>query len=195
MNFDRFDTSIDIIHGDIKPQNILIFQDSDGVYTARMTDFGYSTRYAGDNDLMSIPISTPWNAPEHTRLQKMWTPFEAKKLDLFSFGLLCLWILFEKDISELTPPSQVARAMGGDGNSWSLPVQSVMILENSKADRNLSLLAQQLLEAEETLREDERGALKVFFTSILSEDQDRREVSAGNLFKRCVLSSQIEIQS
>ena len=36
-------TRVDIIHGDIKPQNVLVFKDSVGKTTVRVTDFGYST--------------------------------------------------------------------------------------------------------------------------------------------------------
>ena len=178
------DMSIDIIHGDIKPENVLIFKDSDGTYTARVTDFGYSTRYAGDTDLITIPISSPWNAPEHTRLQKMWTPSEAKKLETFSFGMLCLWTLFEKELHGLMTKTW---SHEGSRRSCFLPKQSATILGNSKVEQKLSLLAQRLLETEETLSDNKRGALKAFFTSVLHEDSDRRSMSAGNLFRRYVL--------
>lgn len=48
-----------IIHGDIKPENILIFTDDSGGYTARVTDFSCSTVFANETDLVSMPKSWP----------------------------------------------------------------------------------------------------------------------------------------
>ena len=44
-----------VIHGDIKPENILISSKSDGRYMVKVTDFGYSTLFITDNDLITIP--------------------------------------------------------------------------------------------------------------------------------------------
>ena len=178
------DVSKDIIHGDIKPQNVLIFKNHDGTYTARVIDFGFSTCYADDTDLIAVAISRPWNAPEHSRRSKLWTPLEAKKLDYFSFGISCLWILFEKELSAPIPPFRKAAFWGGNESPCSLSEQSIEILQTSKADRNLPLLAQWLLDAEKGLNDDERAALKDFFTSVLDEDQDRRDMEAGKLFQK-----------
>ena len=158
------------------------------MYTARVTDFGYSTRYASDTDLVTMAISWPWNAPEHNRVSKMWTTSEAKKMDLFSFGILCLWILFEKVLS--APKSSVRQAAfwGAHEVPCSLPVQSREILHTFKVERTLPLLAQWLLDAETDLKNDERGALNEFFASILDEASERRDMRAGNLFKGYVLT-------
>lgn len=44
------------MHGDIKPQNVLIFEGVAGEadYEARVTDFGYSTRYTEDEDTIKF---------------------------------------------------------------------------------------------------------------------------------------------
>lgn len=120
----------------------------------------------------------------------MWTPPEAKKMDLFSFGMLCLWILFEEDLSAPMPSFRKAAFWGGHEISCSLPGQSREILRISKVERHLPLLAQWLLEAEKSLNDDEKAALKEFFSSVLDGDQDRRDIGAGNLFKRYVLTFQ-----
>ena len=84
----------EIIHGDIKPGNILIFRDTNGQFIAKVTDFGYSTIVtATDNSqLVYIPKSDPWYAPEHHH--RGFTFSRAKKMDIFSYGLFCLWFLF-----------------------------------------------------------------------------------------------------
>ena len=80
-----------IIHGDIKPQNVLIFKDDLGLYTAKVADFGYSTIFTGSGKI-AMPKSEPWSAPE--RMEKHDFTFqEAQKMDAYSFGMLCLWIL------------------------------------------------------------------------------------------------------
>ncbi|PMD20714.1 kinase-like protein [Hyaloscypha hepaticicola] len=81
----------DIIHGDIKPQNLIIFDGEDGYYVAKVTDFGYSTIFRG-NDLIEMPRSVPWNAPEHH--YRGFECIDAMRMDVYSFGLVSLWLLF-----------------------------------------------------------------------------------------------------
>jgi hypothetical protein len=71
--------------------------------------------------------------------------------------------------------------------------QSTEILYNFKIDKNLSLLAQWLLEVDNNLNDDERNALKDFFNSVLDKDQKRRDISVENLFKTYVLSFKSKI--
>ena len=82
---------IDVIHGDIKPENVLVFDNSSSGYKAKVSDFGYSTQYATINDSISLPKSELWHAPEwHHR---GFTPLAAKKTDAYSFGMVVLWLL------------------------------------------------------------------------------------------------------
>ena len=118
----------------------------------------------------------------------MWTSSEARKLDVFSFGMLCLWTLFEKELSELLPTFRVPQSQRSDESTCSVFGQSIATLEAFKVNGDLLLLAQRLLKAVKTLSDDESGALRVFFTSVLDDDQDRRDMSAGNVFKRYALN-------
>lgn len=86
-------TYLDIIHGDIKPQNVLIFEGEDKEYHARISDFAYSTLYARSEDEIAMPMSEFWHAPEQDREERLWTSSDAKKMDIFSFGMLSLWFL------------------------------------------------------------------------------------------------------
>lgn len=62
---------------------------------ARVADFGYSTWLGGTDDLIYMPRSLHWTAPEwHHRAFNRASAF---KMDVYSFGLLCLWLLFYHD--------------------------------------------------------------------------------------------------
>ena len=87
-------TRSDIIHGDIKPENVLIFRDTNGLFIAKVTDFGYSTIVTAtdNNHSAHMPKSDPWYAPEYHH--RGFTFSDAKRMEVFSFGLFCLWFLF-----------------------------------------------------------------------------------------------------
>lgn len=103
---------IDIIHGDIKPQNVLVFQDSSKVFFARVTDFGYSTVYTTSGDLILMPKSLHWVAPEwHHR---GFSPAQAKKMDVYSLGLLILWILYCNPSHSIEAQSHVIMTASSD---------------------------------------------------------------------------------
>ena len=94
----KSDKDIGVTHGDIKPQNMLVFKDAiTGKTRVKVADFGYSTHTMGESGKVLLPKSRPWNAPEHHfgefKVQ------EAKKTDVYSFGMLCLWILFGNRLS------------------------------------------------------------------------------------------------
>jgi serine/threonine protein kinase len=94
--------ALDIIHGDIKPENVLIVEDNPGEYHAKLADFGYSTLNMSRQEDASIvlPISWPWSAPEISK-EDFCLPFlGARAADYFSFGMLCLWILFTDKLSD-----------------------------------------------------------------------------------------------
>ena len=103
-----------MIHGDIKPQNVLVYKDAAGETSIKVADFGYSTfaaseTFATDGDLFQgaaaarvyLPKSRPWNAPEHHFGE--FTVSGAKKTDVYSFGMLCLWVLFGSTHAECMP--------------------------------------------------------------------------------------------
>ena len=70
---------------------MLVCKDSTGKTTIKVADFGYSTLAGGEVKVL-LPKSRPWNAPEH-HFGEFDVP-EAKKTDVYSFGMLCLWVLF-----------------------------------------------------------------------------------------------------
>ncbi|KAI8930876.1 hypothetical protein NX059_011893 [Plenodomus lindquistii] len=82
-----------LIHGDLKPENVLIFQSGSGRYTAKLADFGLTINEDEESpDLHAMGGTAGWQAPEvengdlidgHLKIQT----------DSFSYGLL-MWSVF-----------------------------------------------------------------------------------------------------
>lgn len=85
-----------IVHGDLKPDNILLFYDKnrEGRYMAKLADFGLSIFTTQNNDLsFSDYRSTPhWQPPETVSAGRYENiePDQLFKCDSYSYGLLAL---------------------------------------------------------------------------------------------------------
>jgi serine/threonine protein kinase len=77
-----------IIHGDLKLENVLVFQDGNGSAIAKLADFG-SSYPLKDRDFPPKGRSPLWAAPEWDRRIE---PDELHKTDIYSLGLL-IWRL------------------------------------------------------------------------------------------------------
>jgi serine/threonine protein kinase len=79
------------VHGDIKPDNILVTGSKDSL-VAMVTDFESSCVYGGNDDLLTLRRTIPWDAPEWSdRYIKV---KDAKVMDVYSFGLVSFWTMF-----------------------------------------------------------------------------------------------------
>lgn len=119
----------------------------------------------------------PWNAPENDRLACEWTPLQAMEADIFSFGILCLWLLFETYFSGIKPIPQ-----GLDLIAIEIPG----LAEDTfcKIKGKLQIYAQQLLAAETAVDNTQRIALKEFFDSSLNADPQKRDGSFQQLLRK-----------
>lgn len=162
----------DIVHGDIKPENVLIFQDESGRYQARLTDFGYSSRFMSSEDRLRLPISPPWNAPEVDRLGRLWTPDEAKRADMYSLGMLFVWILFEPCLYEGHSAGSLEDFPNRDAREF---------LSRKKPDIwNFSI---ELLKATKGVDSVVKESLGTFLLSCLQEDPTKRTTSVESFLK------------
>lgn len=163
--------NVDIIHGDIKPDNVLIFKDEGGSYTAKVIDFGYSTRFVSEDDSIAMPRSEPWCAPEHTSAA---TPAQARKMDMFSYAMLCFWLLFEKSLSGITPlPKDAAREVGQVFEAKRLYI-SLGVLGDLKRSDKLVQVAQALIRAQQDVDEEMKQDLQEYFSRSLARDAHGR---------------------
>jgi serine/threonine protein kinase len=85
-----------VVHGDIKPENILMFHDkSTGIITPKLADFGYS--FLDGDSAPVLPLGTfPWAAPEIGCNDVAGINFTLA--DTFSFGLL-VWYISKDGVS------------------------------------------------------------------------------------------------
>jgi serine/threonine protein kinase len=81
--------SCDIVHGDVKLENVLVFPKPNGGYIAKLVDFGFTVMNPQGKDLKTKlrGRSTPWDAPESADLIE-WAALHLT--DVYSFGFL-IW--------------------------------------------------------------------------------------------------------
>ena len=169
----KSDKDIGVVHGDIKPQNVLVFKDAiTRDITVNVADFGYSTLTVGESGKVSLPMSKPWNAPEHHFGE--FTAQEAKKTDVYSFGMLCPWLLFGNRLSDI--PQTTA-----DGTdeliSFDAPLPRVgrpTLLEILKDEDRVQDVANQLVESMPGLNDEYRIRLREIFSLTLPLNPGKR---------------------
>lgn len=128
---------------------MLVLRQGSGEYVLKLTDFGYSTQYTADDQLTYIPISPPWNAPEHTRYLQKWTLLDAKRMDSFSFSMMSLWFLFNEQLSSLTNTTELEpEKMSRLSESYYKTDKSVVVLLKSKEVKSLPELASKVINIE-----------------------------------------------
>ncbi|KAI1742956.1 kinase-like domain-containing protein [Xylaria scruposa] len=155
-----------IIHGDIKPQNVLVHesQSPGALVMAQVIDFSFSAWYSDDEARIPIPRSWPWYAPECDEYPDF-TPLEAMKTDVFSYGMLCLWILAEQRLSD----SQLCVRFGLQ--KAESPLELMARLKNQSL---LPDLAKKLLAEETGIQAQSKLMLERFFSGTLHLDPDLR---------------------
>lgn len=70
----------------------MIYTQTDGRYRAKVIDFGYSSLFVPDSGTIIMPYSELWTAPEQHHREIL--PLQARRMDAYSFGMLCLWLFF-----------------------------------------------------------------------------------------------------
>lgn len=154
-----------MIHGDLKPDNILIFSNELNGYVAKVIDFGYSglSLERVEDSKFQLPISRPWNAPEVTEWSSAFILDDARKADIYSFGLICLWVLFHNKFP--TPGTE------DDG-----PTDDLDWIQTLRTNDLLYPFAMECMEDTESLSEDEIEGLALFFSWTLATEPLTRQL-------------------
>jgi len=150
----------------------LVFRNGPSEYVARVTDFGYSTHCADGNPVY-MPWSWPWGAPEHHH--RGFSFCQAVKMDIYSFGMLCLWLIFEKQLSKTIPPEVVGETRGYAVFSLRyIECQGQNHLSDLKSENLLPKLASYLIVTNSDLDDVQKENLQIFFNSSLAKHPERR---------------------
>ena len=147
---------------------MLIFKDETQGYFAKVADFGFSTRFRKESDVILIPRSRPWDAPEYH--SRGFLSQAAQKMDVYRFGLLCLWLLFGS--SGQTP---LAPWMAQENGHF------INLLEDLKSDENALLKwATWLVEELEGIENDMKDNSNQFFDFTLDCKPENRKLYLGD---------------
>ena len=115
---------------------MLVFEENSQL-VAKVADFGFATCFQRDDDRILMPKSEPWNAPEHHDSEFL--PKQAKQMDVYSFGMLCFWLIFEAG-SHSGLPLPPDHALGrGQFISFERYSSQTNVLLNWKNDENHKL--------------------------------------------------------
>jgi serine/threonine protein kinase len=173
---------IDIVHGDIKPENVLIFKDDHGNFFPKLADFGFSTLSTQEDELVRLPRSRPWDAPEwHHRGFRFPA---ARKMDAYSLGVLCLWLVFNETFGQNTT-SSASSSNGQTGyaylkTSWKEYPRHTL-LEKLKYEDELPALACYLISTAIEGNDDQKCKLESFFALTLAREPEERSSDFGRL--------------
>lgn len=133
---------IGLIHGDLKPENVLMFHEA-GHWVAKLADFGGGID-TGQGGILEGRGTVGWRAPELRQLFDDGTDIDRSlldKIDSYSYGLL-LWSMFLKDKGSAPCAETVEAEMVAlselESNHMSLPISLQSALKSS-----LSLLLKQ----------------------------------------------------
>lgn len=148
-----------------------------GQITPRIADLRLSV-IGADSDERRLPQSPPWTAPEYH--SRHWKIERARKMDVFSFGLVCFWILswdriFHR-LSEEEEVNEIERLKGPDNDMMHL-MKEVNALVN-----------------EMELEKASKDKLREFFHRTLAKDPEERAGSAAELFPLLILSNALPTQ-
>lgn len=133
-----------------------------------------------DEDSFTMPKSQPWNAPEHHNRQ--FSLAQARKMDYFSLGVVCVWVMFEKYLSGLQKLPQGIQWVQCYITQCAVEPRSYGVLESIKKENKLLQLAIQLTLGDTELEPDQKQALHHIFRGTLPYDPSMRLDNLGALF-------------
>jgi hypothetical protein len=135
-----------------------VFRDGCGGFSFKIADFGFAVKKEQQNLILPIGRTRLWAAPEHS--SRRFTVKEVDRMDWYSFGLTCFWLLIRKLRS---------RSLHDRGEEF-----NVSTMEKLKARNELLSFAEKVMEQDLTLSADQKHHLSRFFSSYLALDPKNR---------------------
>jgi hypothetical protein len=136
-----------------------------------LSDFEYSSILStGFEFTINIPKSIPWCAPELEGRTQPFTIPEAKKTDIFSLGLLALWLFFGSDLvpNVRSQPDDDSMSLDATMESYyERQEQWAQFIESRKKNDELVQLALGMLDQDKIFADHEKECWRDFFKKTL----------------------------
>lgn len=167
------------MHGDLKPSNILVAEYTEqNTMHVTLADFGFSRHGKTEDSFVQLTRSEPWDAPEwtHGRISLS----DAKKMDMYSLGLLCLWLFFGNetlDFWDLPAATVHAAFTRQDGQAFE------EIQYRKRSGNHILMFAETLIENNATYSQEAKHGLRKIFALTLIEDPDKRHGSIEDIIR------------
>ena len=123
---------------------------------------------SSDKGRVRLPRSSPWSAPEVTDTEITFSVEEAKRADIYSFALLCLWILF-KDVPQL---DDILDSLGLSANV--MEYHNPLWVQKLKEGKKLREFVIMAITQSDGLDQDEKEGLGSFFNWALIDNPSER---------------------
>ena len=161
---------------------------------AKLADFGFSA--LASKQFIRLGGSQPWVAPEYDRSER-YTFDQAKLMDLYSFGMLCLWVVFKDELTEKGKQlPERARSVwsrfsdtvgstlsGYTGSVWvgSLNPDIQFLGEYNIKDPSKNMMRSRALELVDEMEDSNfKGMLRLLFEKSLSYKPKDRSFASGS---------------
>lgn len=166
--------NIEYVHGDVKPENFLVF-DVDGKITPKIADLGYA-RNGSDTNTVTLAFSRPWSLGSQSSGVTM---SQAKRMDVYSFGMLCLWLLFLTPFEMTEPIMHTHPAKASNHKIFDSAMQTLQQWQS------LGILldkCHEIIQNQSDLTDENKTDLMKFFDLSLTSDFSLRDTSFRYLF-------------
>lgn len=135
---------------------------------AKLADFGHSIIARDKSDMCRLPSSEPWTAPEwHHRHHSF---AEARKMDIYSFALVCLWF-FMGESCALSDSRAAVRTIQDYKRKGSLATEACNLVDS--LDTSITLKQGLKTLFQKTLSRESRKSIRSIAELIPYLDPDR----------------------
>ena len=143
-------------------------QDNDGNLLAKVSDLGYAG-LGSDSELIRLPKSRPWVDPNWNRREC--TIQTAKKMDMYSFGMVCLWVLFRDQLLHFLQNCIPHKGNRPDESIFFLSNEAPQSrLESLQESDQLAFIVETMVKTSSFLKGFQRSNLATFFQTLLCKD-------------------------